>query len=389
MTARRPLRVLHVTSTFPRRDGDHDGAFMADLMAAQIDAGIQPVVLVPHGPGLPADDRVAGAEVHRFRYGPSRWETLAYSGGLMSSVRTPVGAAALVPFLGAFARATRRLFRSEAIDVVHAHWWLPGGLVATVTAPSSAPVVITSHGSDVELLKQRGVSSLGRAVLRRAALVAAVSEPLALELERLGGVPVRVLRMPLCVGPGATAALPPSPPLRVLGVGRLSYEKGFDVAIEAVGLLNRRGVEVELRLIGDGPRRSELLGQAQRLPSGLVRLDPPVPPDELDAAIAGSHALVAPSRHEGLGLVALRALALGRPVIGSRVGGLTEIVSEPVDGALVAPGDPEALAAAIEHLPLPAPSGAAAARHRPSVVGAAHRAAYEEVLAGRVVGRSR
>lgn len=389
MTDRRSLRVLHITSTFPRHDGDHDGAFMADLMAAQIEVGIQPVVLAPHGAGLPRRDRVAGAEVYRFRYGPDSWEKLGYAGGLISSVRTPRGAVALSPFLVAFTLAARRLIRDERIDVVHAHWWLPGGLVGAVATTAAVPLVITSHGSDVELLKRAALAPLGRAVLRRAAAVGAVSEPLARGLERLGRVPVRVLRMPLDVtAETGRTPVPLSPPIRLLGVGRMSTEKGFDVAIDAVDLLHRRGVEVKLRLIGDGPRRSELVRQAGRLPADVVTIDRPVPPHELDAALAACHALVAPSRHEGLGLVALRALARGRPVVGSRVGGLVEVVSEPADGLLVDPGDVAALAAAIERLPLPPPVAAAVAGHRPSVVGAIHRAVYEDVL-GRRPGSSR
>jgi phosphatidyl-myo-inositol dimannoside synthase len=390
VTDRRPLRVLHVTSTFPRHDGDHHGAFMADLMAAQMAEGLQPVVLAPHSAGLPVRDWVAGAEVHRFRYGPDRWETLGYAGGLMSSARTPPGAAALLPFLAAFVLTTRRLIRQARIDVVHAHWWLPGGLVGVAATTSGVPVVITSHGSDVELLKRRGMARLGRAVLGRAAVVGAVSEPLAKELELLGRVPVRVLRMPLPLNTEPDPAPVPScPPIRLLAVGRLSVEKGFDVLIDAVDLLHRRGVDVQLRVIGDGPCRAELIRQSQRLPDNVVSIDPAVSPAELDAAIAACHAVVAPSRHEGLGLVALRALARGRPVIGSRVGGLTEIVSEPDDGLLVPPDDPDALAAAIERLPLPLPVAAAAARHAPSVVGAIHRAVYEDVVGRTRPGRSR
>jgi glycosyltransferase involved in cell wall biosynthesis len=333
---------------------------------------------------------VAGAEVHRFRYGLERWETLGYAGGLMSSVRTPRGALALPPFLASFVLATRRLIRVARIDVVHAHWWLPGGLVGVAATTSGVPVVITSHGSDVELLKRRGLASLGRAVLRRAAVVGAVSEPLARDLERLGRMPVRVLRMPLALASDPDPAPVPScPPIRLLGVGRLSVEKGFDVAIDAVELLHRRGAAVQLRLIGDGPRRAELVRQSERLPAGVVRIDPAVSPAELDAAIAGCHAVVAPSRHEGLGLVALRALARGRPVIGSRVGGLSEVVSEPDDGLLVPSDDPDALAAAIERLPLPRPEAAAAKRHEPSVIGAIHRAVYEDVVGVSRTRRSR
>ena len=83
-----------------------------------------------------------------------------------------------------------------------------------------------------------------------------------------------------------------------------------------------------------------------------------------------------PSLREGLGIVALEALAVGRPVIASGVGGLVETVADGDDGILVPPGDVHALAAALRQLPLAAPKARAVDLHRPAVVAAAHAAAY-------------
>ncbi len=95
-----------------------------------------------------------------------------------------------------------------------------------------------------------------------------------------------------------------------------------------------------------------------------------------------AHAVVVPSRREGLGLVAVEALALGRPVIASRTGGLPEVVT-PGAGVLVTPDDPDALAAALRALPLPAPPdpAPAVARHDLSTVIAAHREMYARAIA--------
>ena len=343
-------------------------------------------MLAPHGPGLQRSDSVGGARVTRFRYGPARAEVLAYRGGLISSVRRPLGAAGLAPFLVSFTARATRLARRERVEVIHAHWWLPGGLAGVPASwGSGAPLVITCHGSDVELMRRPALGRLARRVLGRARVVAAVSSPLARTVQELTGMETRVLRMPLVI-PAVTPAHPrpaASSPLRLLAVGRLSPEKGFDVAIDALSRLAAQGVEAGLRIVGDGPDRQALERQARGL---AVVFDGPMPRSGLAEAIRSSHAVLVPSRHEGLSLVALEALALGVPVIASSVGGLVEVVHPPEDGILVPAEDPDALAAAIRRLPLPTPTARAVEAHRPAVVAAEHLRAYQDAMAGRPAG---
>jgi glycosyltransferase involved in cell wall biosynthesis len=180
------------------------------------------------------------------------------------------------------------------------------------------------------------------------------------------------------------ALLPPAPPLRLVGVGRLSPEKGFDLLVEAVALARSGGTEVEATIVGDGPERVRLeqLIRARGL-DGIVRLAGPVPRPELGPWFADAHAAVAPSRREGLGLAALDAIAAGRPVIATRVGGLPEAVREGEDGLLVTPEDPMALAEALSRLPLPAPSARSLAGHHPEEVAAAHLTTYKRAMDAR------
>ena len=326
------------------------------------------------------------SRVFRFRYGPAWAEVLAYRGGLTSSVRRPLGAAALVPFLASFAVRAAALARAERVDVIHAHWWLPGGLVGVPAGlASGAPLVITCHGSDVELMRRPALGRLARRILGRGRVVAAVSAPLARTVQELTGTQTRVLRMPLVVPADAPRPdrLTASSPLRLVAVGRLSPEKGFDVAIDALSRLAAQGVEASLRIVGDGPEREALERRARGL---AVVFDGPMPRSHLAGVMASSHALLVPSRHEGLSLVALEALALGVPVIASSVGGLVEVVHPPEDGILVPAEDPDALAEAIARLPLPAPTARAAEAHRPAVVVAEHLAAYQDAMARRPAG---
>jgi glycosyltransferase involved in cell wall biosynthesis len=118
-----------------------------------------------------------------------------------------------------------------------------------------------------------------------------------------------------------------------------------------------------------------------------VRLIPALPHAELMKRLDDVHALVAPSRREGLGLVALEAFARGRPVVASRVGGLAESVQDGVDGFLVPPEDPQALAGALARLPIGAPSGAALLKHSPAEIGRTHMEAYASLVSPMVKAR--
>ncbi|HET6794369.1 MAG TPA: glycosyltransferase, partial [Acidimicrobiales bacterium] len=334
------LRVLHVTSSFPRRAGDHQAPYLADLVAAQRRAGLSPAVLAPHGPGLASDEVIDGVPVHRFRYAPVRGEVLAYRGGLLRTATTPAGALSLPGFIAAFAAATARATRRHRADVVHAHWWLPAGLAALAAqAATRVPYVVTAHGSDVHLAARPGLAGLARTVWRRAAGLAAVSEAMAAEVGRLApGLNVEVARMPVPEPSLPPVDQPPAPPVRLVAAGRFMPEKGLDVAIDAVTRLVARGTEVRLLIMGDGPlaRDLTLLAGAAH---GAVDVVGPGSRQGLWDAIDASHALVVPSRREGLGLIALDAFLRGRPVIASAVGGLTETVGA-ADGALVPPDDP-------------------------------------------------
>jgi glycosyltransferase involved in cell wall biosynthesis len=339
-------------------------------------------VLAPHDQDAPRSGDLHGVGIHRFRYAPARFERLAYRGGLLGRSRTPAGLALLPVFFVAFTVASVRLARRFRPDVLHAHWWLPAGICGLVASRlTGVPLVVTLHGTDVHLLRHGLLRRLGGAVLRRAALVAVVSEDLRRSVVDALGLPadrVQVLRMPV----ERVAALVSGPTggrLRLVAAGRLSVEKGFDVLLDALVLAVEEGLDVQLELVGSGPEHDRLAGLAARL-DGRVQLIPAQPRAALWSRMDAAQVLVVPSRREGLGLVALEAIARGRPVIASRVGGLPETVRDGVDGILVPPEDPRALADALHRLPLVPPTGNALAKHAPDEVAGVHRRAYERLL---------
>ena len=142
--------------------------------------------------------------------------------------------------------------------------------------------------------------------------------------------------------------LPETPSL--LFVGRLSPEKGADLAIAALEHL-ATAPDLHLVLAGDGPERTSLEAQAvRRGVADRVRFAGWVPPARVRSLLAASTVLLVPSRSEGLGIAAIEAGAHGRPVVAARVGGLPEVVEDGVTGILVEPESPGALAEAVARL---------------------------------------
>ena len=143
------------------------------------------------------------------------------------------------------------------------------------------------------------------------------------------------------------APLSTDPP-RLLCVGRLVREKGFDTAVSAFSEVRHRFSTARLSIAGDGPARPELEEEARR--AGLrdaVDFLGVVPPVEIAALIAGASLVLVPSRwREPFCLVALQAAQEGRPVVATRRGGLPEVVINGETGLVVAADDPPALAGA-------------------------------------------
>ena len=293
------MRVAVLTTSYPRFAGDAAGRFVADAVEHVRARGVDVEVV---GPG-------------QFRhYG------IAYGHGMLGNVRRRPWLALFVPaLLAGFVRAARRV----DADLLHAHW-LPAGWVAE---KSGKPYVVQVWGTDVELARR--APWLARRVLRRAKLVIAASNDLAERAHALGAREVRVIpsgvALPLQVGEEAE-------PAEVLYAGRLSPEKGVLELLEAAQGMN-------LVVAGDGPLRD-------RVPfaRGFVQHD------ELHQLYARAAVVACPSRREGFGVACLEAMAHGRPVVATSVGGLLDLVVDGETGIVVPPRDPAALRSALERL---------------------------------------
>src|SRR5829696_4785656 len=136
---------------------------------------------------------------------------------------------------------------------------------------------------------------------------------------------------------------------RVLFVGRLAAQKGVSTLVEAAGLLEDPSAQVIL--VGDGPKRKALECEAKRLGvADRLHFVGFVAHDRVPAVLAHADLLVLPSLYEELGTVLLEAMQAALPIVASKIGGISDVIEEGVNGLLVPPGEPEALAHAIDRL---------------------------------------
>lgn len=242
----------------------------------------------------------------------------------------------------------RRLVRTGDYDIVHFHTKRAHALSLWLSRFQSRPRYVVTRRMDYPESDNWYTHCLYN---RRVDGVVAISQSIA-DLLLGAGVTRGKIRL-IASGIDPQRFAPVKPPeqradgkIMVGSVGVLEERKGHRDLLEAAATLKRQGVKLRIRIAGDGSLRQSLEQDAVRLGlkddvefAGLVA-DTPAFLDDIDI-------FVMPSLFEGLGVAALEAMAAGKPVIATRVGGLAESVVDGLTGILVPPRDPEALAGAI------------------------------------------
>jgi glycosyltransferase involved in cell wall biosynthesis len=341
---RTALRVVFLTHNFPRFDGDVSGAFLATLAHALRARGILIQVVAPSDGGDIGPAQCGGIPVRRVRYASAARETLAYRGTMADVARTPSGALAAWALIRALRRAAQDEMARGA-NLIHAHWWIPGGLAA----PTKCPLVVTVHGTDAMLLERsRLARALARPLFRRAQVVTGVSPVIAETIKRTTGRAVDPAhQQPMPVDTSRYHSWSPGGGGLVV-VARLTAQKRVDLALRALPLLGR---DLRLTVVGDGPERPALEALTSTLGiGGRVGFLGAVSPLRVAEILSTADLAVFPAQHEGFGLAAAEALMAGVPVVACQDGGGVLSVVPASGAGRVVPPDPSAIAAAIESL---------------------------------------
>jgi len=368
------MRICMLTSSYPKYPGEVTAPFIEEIAAGLAARGHEVHVVLPRHRDMQREPLERGVHLHPYRYAPCRaLNVWGYAESLAADVEVRGRVYLAAPFgllggLVALLRATREV----RPDLVHAHWVLPNGPVATMAAAvRKLPLVVSLHGSDVYLPERhRWLRGIAAWTLRRAAAITACSGDLARRGMALGAPPERIQVIPY--GADRETFRPAGPAERervraelglaegesfLLAVGRLVRKKGFDVLIRALPQVVREAGPLRLALLGQGDLREELLGLAQQLgvrehlwmPGSIER-------DRLPALFRSCDLLVVPSMHDergnvdGLPNVVLEGMSSGVALVASDVAGIPQVVSDGETGLLVPEQDPTALASAIVRL---------------------------------------
>ncbi len=243
-----------------------------------------------------------------------------------------------------------RWFSDSDVAHVHAHFGTNSTTVAMLCrAIGGPPYSFTVHGPE-EFDKVKAIALVEK--VERAAFVVTVScfgkSQLYRWCEQEQWSKIHVVHCGVDDGFLAQPSIAVEAEPRLVCVGRLCEAKGHLVLLEAVGQLATEGLQFKLVLVGDGPLRAEIEALSARLGlQNYVEVLGWASNSEVRQHILASRAMVLPSFAEGLPVVLMEALALGRPVISTYVAGIPELVEPGVCGWLVPPGSIEALTAAI------------------------------------------
>ena len=353
-------RVLVLTSTYPRWDGDVEPAFVHEL-ARRLTASHEVHVLAPHYKNASTSELMDGVHVHRFRYCLPSYQRLAYQGGMMTNMRHSPWLLLLLPifllsqFVSAFS-----LVRKHNIDLIHAHWVIPQGLVALVLRYifRHKVLVVTSHGADVYALNGGIWGRLKTWVYDMANAVTVVSQAMA-DRVSLTVDCKKLLVAPMGVDLESTFIInrPIEERVGVVFVGRLVEKKGAGVLLAAFEKLTETNPGLRLTIVGDGPDKSLLIQQAIDLGVACsVDFYGAVPNDQIPVILNQHSIAIVPSivassgDQEGLGLVSIEAMGCGCAVIASDLPAIHDVVDHMNTGLMFEMGNSGALADVIRRL---------------------------------------
>jgi glycosyltransferase involved in cell wall biosynthesis len=287
----------------------------------------------------------------------------------------------------------RSLKYQGGADQLHAHFGTNAAEVAMLAGVlGGPPFSFTVHGPE-EFDKPQFLGLAEK--MRRANAVFAISAYGRSQLWRWAALAdwpkVRVVHCGLEADFFGDAAVPPSSAARLVCVGRLCEQKGQLLLVEAAALLAAEGLDFEVVLAGDGEMRPDIEAAIERLGlAAKVRITGWISSAQVRKELAAARAMVLPSFAEGLPVVIMEALAVGRPVLSTYVAGIPELVRDGVEGWLFEAGSTAAAARAMRACLAATPEALAAmgqagrervlARHQIDTEAARLLAAWREAL---------
>ncbi len=348
-------RLLVLTHNYPRNEGDFSGVFLSVLCRNLVSQGIDPIILAPHDKGIPEYEESGGITIYRFRYGSDDSETFAYRGNMHTqAMAIPFGPLKMYRFLKSFENAALAIIEKEKIDAIAGHWLVPAGFVMkTLAKKTDLPMILSSHGTDIRLLKKysSGLQWYLRPLFERLTTWTFVSSYMRdIAAELIPGMRDKLKVLPLPHDEGLFKPIPEitREPNLIVAITRFTGQKRVELLIECMVAVTAQHPEAKLHIYASGPLENKIRKQIDNLNlNKIITIFAPVPQVELPAIYNRASVVVLNSFEEGFGLALSEAMLCATPVIGTASGGITDIIEDKKTGLLVPVDDPTALSNAI------------------------------------------
>ena len=356
MIKKERLRICILTSTYPRWKNDYIPAFIHSLAKELVKGGIAVCVVAPHDTNTKNHEFIDNVEIYRFQYWFTRkGQKVAYGGGIPDNLAKSVLAKIQLPFF-MFFFFLKGLRVAKKCDLIHAQFLLSGVVGAWIKRITGRKLIITGHGSDIYMIPEKGLfqKSYIRAIANSNAIITVSNA----NKERLNtlGLPVdKIIVIPngieLSMFNNITTLREQEAGIQIVWVGRMVEVKGLEYLFSAMRIIVSSYPNSKLTLIGDGPLKDKLerLAGALSLTENITFMGY-VKNTEVPQYLKEADIFVLPSLSEGFPVVIPEAMAAGKPIVASNVGGIPDAVTDGVTGFLVAPKNAELLAEKIVYL---------------------------------------
>lgn len=359
-----PLKVLMLTSSYPRSDCDNSSIFLRYLANNLAQQQVAVHILAPDHLLVDHAKLDSGVTNHWFQYLPKQWQRLAYGSGILPNLKKNKLLYLQIPFfLIAMFVSLFFLCRKIKPDVIHAHWVIPQGFIAIIVGKLlNIPVIATAHGGDAFSLNTSLLSCLKAFTLKHCHAWTSNTKATAETFGMANNISKPII-IPMGVdierfqSGNAAKLLDKDDRKIILFVGRLVEKKGVKYLIEAFSQLPLETLNTSvLWIIGDGDERAMLEKQAQRLGIKNIKFWGQVQNKQLPDYYAAASVFVAPSvvdskgDTEGQGVILLEAMASKTPIIATTVGGIQEVITHEETGLLVPSNNSTELSASIQHM---------------------------------------
>lgn len=349
--------VLVLTSTFPRWKNDSTPSFVKDL-CDKLSRKYNIFVLAPHAYGAEPKEKLGALKVHRFKYFYPKYQSIAYGAGMLPNVRKSFLAKMQIPFfiISQFKSASK-LTKTEKIELMHAHWMIPQGLIgAYLKKKYNVPLIVTIHGSDLFPLKSKAFRKMQKFVLENADWVTVNSSVAKKELNsRFPSLKTKISIIPMGID---TQIFAKNSRLKkkykdekiILFVGRLNEQKGVEYLIMAMKKIISEIPNSKLLIAGEGGYKTHLekIANEMRVAENVQFLGP-IQKNKLPDYYSLADVFVLPAvttkiGTESFGLVLLEAMSCGACAIGSSSGGIKDIIKGGENGLIFKEKNHEELA---------------------------------------------